>query len=145
MLIRSQDKKKIINYDNYDGMAITELSETDFSLCAVKEIDAEHVSHVSMGNYRTEQKCLDIMDEICSYHQIGRTFLATGKSKVEPAFVYDMPEKEKGINWILTERVGYYKCPLCGVELKFYTLDNSRTYDAPPDKCPCCGGIVRRG
>lgn len=140
MLIRSQDKKKIINFDNYDGIAISYESENDFALCAVKEVDAERVSHSILGNYKTEQKCLDIMDEICLQRQMAEMLLAVGKSSVEPAFVYDMPEEECDTDWIPTPCAGVYTCPLCKTTVQF---DIGRGYT--PEKCPVCGGFVRRG
>ncbi len=64
MLIRGQDKKRIVNFDNYNGVAIAYQSECDFNVCAVLEVDAEHVSHVMLGNYSTEEKAIKVLDMI---------------------------------------------------------------------------------
>lgn len=64
MLIRSQNKKQLVNFNNYNGIAIAYESESDFAVCSVLEVNAESISQVHLGNYSTEAKAIKVLDMI---------------------------------------------------------------------------------
>lgn len=64
MLIRSQDKIRLVNFDNYNGMVIAYDSSNDFAVCAILEVNAESISQVHLGNYSTEAKAIKVLDMI---------------------------------------------------------------------------------
>ena len=67
MLIRSQSKKQLINFNNYHGVAISYKSDCDFGVCAVYEMPSQEVAQVEMGNYSSEEKAVKVLDMICGF------------------------------------------------------------------------------
>ena len=64
MLIRSQNKKQLINFSNYHGVAISYKSDCDFGVCAVYEMPSQEVAQAEMGNYSAEEKAIKVLDMI---------------------------------------------------------------------------------
>lgn len=64
MLIRTQNKKQIINFNNYNGVAISYKSECDFGVCAIYELREREIAQVEMGNYSSEEKAIKVLDMI---------------------------------------------------------------------------------
>ena len=97
MLIRSQDRKQITNFDNYNGVAISYQSECDFAVCTVLEVDAERISHVLLGNYSTEAKAIKVLDMIQKAYLSGTEVIIDQiVCKVMPRnVVFQMPANEE--------------------------------------------------
>lgn len=89
MLIRSQSKKQLINFNNYHGVAISYKSDCDFGVCAVYEMPAQEIAQVEMGNYSSEEKAIKVLNEIqCQYARFSCRY---GSDCSDDA-VYNMPQ-----------------------------------------------------
>lgn len=95
MLIRSQNKKQLVNFDNYNGIAIAYQSECDFSVCAVYEMPSQEVAQVYLGNYSTEEKAMKVLDMIQNSYQYCEECKYIGIGTKQPKFVFQMPTDEE--------------------------------------------------
>ena len=63
MLIRSYDKKVIINLNNIDSICI----EQNYCGCGVVSYNGGQESRVCFGEYSTEEKAIKVLDMICDF------------------------------------------------------------------------------
>lgn len=104
MLIRSQDKKRIINFSNVDSICIINNfngEEIENEICSFNGVND---SKTNLGKYSTEEKAIKVLDMI--QKEYGRHYygeggpLTTMNHYVEPfAFippkVFQMPSDEE--------------------------------------------------
>ena len=58
MIIRSQDKKRIVNLDNIDSIHANDYGE-------INAFNGSGNSRTFMGKYSTEEKVINVLDMIC--------------------------------------------------------------------------------
>lgn len=84
MLIRSQDNKKLVNFDSYEGISINYPNESDFQIMAVKELVDSNLGLVEMGTYYSEEKAIKVLDMIESaYKNECRVFQMPADEEIE--------------------------------------------------------------
>ena len=99
MIILSQDKKAIINFDNVEFIAI----KSDQNLKFVFSRFANSENGVYLGCYDTEERAKEVLQEIVKKHSSyielkGGSALLKGGIDIQPNIfnipkVYEMPEK----------------------------------------------------
>lgn len=92
MIIVSQDKDKIINYDNVQLLWINEniLNKT------IKTFYI-YADHDFLGEYKTEERAKEVLQEIWKFYEISKRYECSSNNGttifLEPKFAYQMPEK----------------------------------------------------
>lgn len=99
MIIVSQDKEVIVNFNNVENIWIynpLENNEGKF------EIRAEtHSNNMFIGAYKTEERAKEVLGEIINIYKAteafkvvsGRILDSTGAVAINKGFVYEMPEE----------------------------------------------------
>lgn len=88
MLILSQDKRKIINFNNVINIIMNKYANTcpDITCCTLKDFE------ITLGEYATEERAKEILQEIIkAYKESGITQIDSVST--ENKLVYIMPEK----------------------------------------------------
>ena len=90
MIIVSQDKEKIVNFDNMTRVYIT-FDEGDDDVCIRTEtVDS---LYEDLGYYKTEERAKEVLQEIIRSYRKNRTAECDGPTKVlQETTVYEMPE-----------------------------------------------------
>lgn len=88
MLIRSQDKKSLVNTDRIFSINFFELNG-NFIIDATDSIGTE-----ILATYSTEKKANDIVDRICSAYDDCLNGIAKADQKVWIRSIFDMPKDE---------------------------------------------------
>ena len=89
MLIRSQNKKEIFVLENISRI---EAGKVYGKEDAGWSIEINH--SIGIGTYETEDRALEVLDEICNAYQYAKVGEATGLyGSSEPQYVYQMPEE----------------------------------------------------
>ena len=87
MLILSQDKKSIYNFNNIISIQIEE-GYNGFNLVVYGAIN----NYTSLGKYKTEERAKEVLQEIIeTYKENG--IIKIDNVQVENKVVYEMPEK----------------------------------------------------
>lgn len=91
MIIVSQDKDVIVNFDNVENVWINNPLENDEGKF---EIRAESYSNnMLIGEYETEERAKEVLAEIVdTYTKIGTTFKTYSGVEKQAVSVYEMPE-----------------------------------------------------
>ena len=92
MIIVSQDKDKIVNFNNVSGIEIYPPTDDTQNF----EIDAEKVNGEldELGFYKTEERAKEVLQEIIKSYRHYRTAECDGYTNVlEETAVFEMPEK----------------------------------------------------
>ncbi len=97
MIIVSQDKTEIVNFDNVDSVWICPDEEGRFTIEATADTNA------TLGYYKTEERAKEVLQEIVkkysSYLELkGAPAVLQGQIDIQPNIfnipkVYEMPEK----------------------------------------------------
>ena len=91
MIIVSQDKTEIVNFNNIESVWISKEEEGIFSIEATADTNA------SLGKYKTEERAKEVLQEIVErYHVLKKnTVYAQGDSgfTFNEHYYYEMPEK----------------------------------------------------
>ena len=92
MIIVSQDKSVILNFDNTEAIAILnplENNEGMFKVCAITPSDNEY----TLGKYTTEERAKEVLQQIISRYEYAQRNLADSNdtSPFDEVFVYKMP------------------------------------------------------
>ena len=90
MLIVSQDKEKIINFDNMTQVYIT-FDEDDDDVCIRTEIVDS--LYEDLGYYKTEERAKEVLQEIVSKYKTTLYNSKTNETVVNVPKVYEMPTK----------------------------------------------------
>ena len=96
MLILSQDKKAIHNFDNIISIQI-EQANAEYNLYVYDTIN----DNTSLAGYDTEERAKEVLQEIILHYRATETFKAVSNKisdqvsciAIEQGFVYEMPGK----------------------------------------------------
>lgn len=93
MIILSQDKTEIINFDNIMNISISDCEKEGF-LVAAGFIVGRDDNYRDLGYYKTEERAKEVLQEIIKKYdlgmcRLGKTFMSLEKYE----FIYEMPEE----------------------------------------------------
>ena len=91
MIIVSQDKRKIVNFDNLFNIDYYKI-DGNFEIDANTENDS-----VCLGHYKTEERAKEVLQEIISRYEYSQRNLADSNdtSSFNEVFVYKIPLEEE--------------------------------------------------
>lgn len=102
MIIVSQDKTEIINFDNVINISVTDCEEDGYLISAGFIVGRDD-NYRDLGYYQSEERAKKVLDEIiiqyASYLQLnGGPAILQGQMDIQPNIfnipkVYQMPEK----------------------------------------------------
>lgn len=92
MIIVSQDKDNVINYDNVKSLWIDDnvldKTNTTFHINADEDF---------LGEYETEERAKEVLKEIWEFYEISKRYECSSNNSItiflEPKFAYQMPER----------------------------------------------------
>jgi len=87
MLIRSQDKRKIVNIDNVDSVA-AEYGE-------IKAYNGNTETRIIIGDYSKREKAIKVLDMICEHYQYLQKCKYGLIGIQEINFVFQMPQESE--------------------------------------------------
>ena len=90
MIILSQDKEKIINFDNMTRVYITFDEGDDYVCIRTETVDS---LYEDLGYYKTEARAKEVLQEIVSKYKTTLYNSKTNETVVNVPKVYEMPEK----------------------------------------------------
>lgn len=90
MLIRTQNKKGIVNLDNIDTIDTHDKQVRYFSGGGIDTMGL-------LGTYSTEEKAIKVLDMICEEYARNQAYIDTGKKLafVPIKMVFQMPQDEE--------------------------------------------------
>lgn len=90
MIILSQDKEKIVNFDNLTQVYITQDEEEIACFIRFETVDS---LYDDLGEYKTEERAKEVLQEIVSKYKTTLYNSKTNETVVNVPKVYEMPEK----------------------------------------------------
>ena len=101
MIIESQDKTKIVNFDNLTQIYITQDEEETATFIRYETVDS---LYYDLGEYKTEERAKEVLQGIIAVYQASKMFTCTGlevqeiiadkyKEKGIKPFKFEMPEE----------------------------------------------------
>lgn len=95
MIIVSQDKKEIINFDNLVSVYVIESYEAKEKGLEKYNIDFATTDEINfvIGTYETEERAKEVLQEIISKYKTTLYNSKTNETVVNIPKVYEMPEK----------------------------------------------------
>ena len=90
MIIVSQDKDKIINFDNLTQVYITQDEEETAYFIRFETVDS---LYDDLGEYKTEERAKEVLQEIISKYKTTLYNSKTNETVVNVPKVYKMPTK----------------------------------------------------
>ena len=92
MIIVSQDKDEIVNFDNIINIMITDC-DGDFVISAVALVGIDDI-YRELGYYKTEERAKEVLQEIIQSYREYRTAEVDGYTNVlEETAVFEMPKE----------------------------------------------------
>ena len=88
MIIVSQDKTKIVNFDNLIQIYITQDEEETANFIRYESVDS---LYDDLGEYKTEERAKEVLQEIISKYKTTLYNLKTNETVVNIPKVYVMP------------------------------------------------------
>lgn len=90
MIIVSQDKTKIVNFDNLIQIYITQDEEETANFIRYESVDS---LYDNLGEYKTEERAKEVLQEIIKSYRDYRTAECDGYTNVlQETAVFDIPE-----------------------------------------------------
>ena len=90
MIIVSQDKTKIVNFDNLIQIYITQDEEETANFIRYESVDS---LYDDLGQYKTEERAKEVLQEIIKSYRDYRTAECDGYTNVlQETAVFDIPE-----------------------------------------------------
>ena len=89
MIIVSQDKEKIVNFDNLTQVYITQDEEETAYFIRYETVDS---LYDDLGEYKTEERAKEVLQEIVSKYKTTLYNSNKNKTVVNIPKVYEMPE-----------------------------------------------------
>ena len=86
MIIRSQDKKKTINFNNVKQIEVQGWGDI-FDICVRESNFCENI-----GAYSTEEKAIKVLDMICEAYQKCQDCKSGLRKIADTDFVFQMPQ-----------------------------------------------------
>ena len=90
MIIVSQDKTKIVNFDNLIQIYITQDEEETANFIRYESVDS---LYEDLGEYKTEERAKEVLQEIVSKYKTTLYNTKTNETVVNIPKVYEMPER----------------------------------------------------
>ena len=91
MIIVSQDKTKIVNFDNLTQIYITQDEEETANFIRYESVDS---LYEDLGEYKTEERAKEVLAEIIKSYRDYRTAECDGYTNVlQETAVFDIPEE----------------------------------------------------
>ena len=90
MIIVSQDKEKIVNFDNLTQVYITQDEEETAYFIRYETVDS---LYDDLGQYKTEERAKEVLQEIISKYKTTLYNSRTNETVVNIPKVYEMPKK----------------------------------------------------
>lgn len=90
MIIVSQDKTKIVNFNNLTQIYITQDEEKTTTFIRYETVDS---LYDDLGKYKTEERAKEVLQEIISKYKTTLYNSKTNETVVNVPKVYEMPEK----------------------------------------------------
>ena len=91
MIIVSQDKTKIVNFDNLIQIYITQDEEETANFIRYESVDS---LYDDLGEYKTEERAKEVLAEIIKSYRDYRTAECDGYTNVlQETAVFDIPEE----------------------------------------------------
>lgn len=91
MIIVSQDKTKIVNFDNLIQIYITQNEEETANFIRYESVDS---LYEDLGEYKTEERAKEVLQEIIKSYRDYRTAECDGYTNVlQETAVFDIPEE----------------------------------------------------
>ena len=91
MIIVSQDKTKIVNFDNLTQIYITQDEEKTATFIRYETVDS---LYDDLGEYKTEERAKEVLQEIIKSYRYYRTAECDGYTNVlEETAVFEMPKE----------------------------------------------------
>lgn len=87
MLIRSQSKRALINLGRVNSLTVSQTGEEKYSIRLQSELRG------TIGEYESEQRAIEVLDEICNAYQYCNECAVFGIGATQPEFVFQMPEE----------------------------------------------------
>lgn len=95
MIIVSQDKEIIINFNN--AQAINVHLKNKKQVCAWFNVDEDPNGNVVLGEYKTEERAKEVLQEIWNFYEIAERYECSSNNGVtiflEKKFTYEMPKE----------------------------------------------------
>ena len=88
MIIVSQDKTKIVNFDNLIQIYITQDEEETANFIRYESVDS---LYEDLGEYKTEERAKEVLQEIISKYKTTLYNSRTNETVVNIPKVYEMP------------------------------------------------------
>ena len=89
MIIVSQDKTKIVNFDNLIQIYITQDEEETAYFIRCETVDS---LYDDLGKYETEERAKEVLKEISRQYENSMCKFGKTTSSFQDEFVYRMPE-----------------------------------------------------
>lgn len=90
MIIVSQDKEKIVNFDNLTQVYITQDEEETAYFIRFETVDS---LYDDLGEYKTEERAKEVLQEIVSKYKTTLYNPKTNETVVNVPKVFEMPER----------------------------------------------------
>ena len=90
MIIVSQDKEKIVNFDNLTQIYITQDEEKTATFIRYETVDS---LYDDLGEYKTEERAKEVLQEIVSKYKTTLYNSKTNETVVNIPKVYEMPKE----------------------------------------------------
>lgn len=91
MIIESQDKTKIVNFDNLTQIYITQDEEETATFIRYETVDS---LYDDLGEYKTEERAKEVLQEIIKSYRYYRTAECDGYTDVlEETAVFEIPKE----------------------------------------------------
>ena len=91
MIIVSQDKTKIVNFDNLTQIYITQDEEETATFIRYETVDS---LYDDLGEYKTEERAKEVLQEIIKSYRDYRTAECDGYTNVlEETAVFEIPKE----------------------------------------------------
>ena len=90
MIIVSQDKEKIVNFDNLTQVYITQDEEETAYFIRYETVDS---LYEDLGEYETEERAKEVLQEIISKYKTTLYNSKTNETVVNIPKVYEMPKE----------------------------------------------------
>ena len=93
MIIVSQKKNSITNFDNVTNIEIDKLEDDGFLI----KCQITNKMYVNVGFYKTEKRAKEVLQEIIKFYEISKRYECSSNNGItlftEKTFVYEMPEE----------------------------------------------------
>lgn len=102
MIIVSQDKMEIFNFDEIFRLYVDNWSNEEFvtepnCFCIKAEKSSDNMICAFLGEYKTEERAKEVLKEIWKFYEISKRYECSSNNGItlflEPTFAYQMPEE----------------------------------------------------